>query len=72
MEQTTQAVKVNYSDTAAYKHIAAAMCRRYAQANRDTYERTGGRRGSLYMAEVYDACAARHERAAQIAEAVQS
>ena len=50
--------------TPAQLRLQAAINRRYAQANRDTYARTGGRRGSLYMAEIHDARAARKEEEA--------
>jgi len=42
---------------AANLKLQAAVNKRYAQANRDTFARTGGRLGSIYMAEVHEACA---------------
>ena len=42
---------------AANLMLQAAVNKRYAQANRDTFAHTGGRLGSIYMAEVHEACA---------------
>jgi len=54
----------NYYETKGYLLIKAAMNRRYAEANRDTFARTGGKLGSLYMADVHDACAKTAQRKA--------
>lgn len=48
-------------EQAANLRLRAAVNRKYAQANRDTFARTHGRLGSLYMAEVHESCAARKE-----------
>ena len=56
--------QTDYYQTPEYLRLAAAMNRRYAEANLETYARTNGRLGSIYMAEVHEACAGIKERQA--------
>jgi predicted nucleic acid-binding protein len=64
---------MDYYKTAGWLRIKAATNRRYAKANRDTVARTNGRGGSLYMAEIHEACAmvADEERARLESRSVQ-
>ena len=55
---------MDYYKTTGYLRIKAAMNRKYAEANRETFARTGGKGGSLYMADLHDACAEIAERQA--------
>jgi len=55
---------MDYYKTPEYLRIKAAMNRKYAEANRETLARTGGKGGSLYMADIHDACAELAERRA--------
>jgi len=48
---------MDYYQTPEYLRIKAAQNRKYAEANRETNARTNGRAGSLYMADIHDACA---------------
>ena len=48
---------MNYYQTPEYLRIKASMNRKYAEANRETFARTNGKGGSLYMADIHDACA---------------
>ena len=51
---------------AANLQLQAAVNRRYAQANRDTFAHTNGRLGSIYMAEIHEACAAKKMAQAEL------
>ena len=55
---------MDYYKTPEYLRLAAAINRKYAEANRETFARTNGRLGSLYMAEIHDNCAAIKEKQA--------
>lgn len=61
----------DYFESPEYRRILAAMCRRRADANRETVSRTGGSGGSLYMAQIYDACADHHTRQAALLDPAQ-
>ena len=60
---------LSHRDQAAELRLQAAVNRHYAEANEDTFARTNGQLGSLYMAEVHRACADRKEAQAQQLEA---